>query len=204
MENNICRVICLLIWRAGGNCWDLPVSFWRGRDVCANAPCPEALSPCSGTSGRQQWEVWEKFLEYGILSLLSITPTSAVPRARENIFCFSSSFNLNPHPWLVLVYASGVGCTDPPNSLNTLGFAVWVLGRWRMRQGLLMNHPSRGCCPPRGSLETSQGCSLHHPGAGSSLGTGSLSIPGRWSLVSPSPEGADTLQKPLKPCLRNE
>lgn len=54
MENNICRVICLLIRRAGGNCWDLPVSFHRGRDVCASAPCPEALSPCCGTSGRQQ------------------------------------------------------------------------------------------------------------------------------------------------------
>lgn len=34
MENDICRVICRLIWRAGGNCWDLPVPPSRERERC--------------------------------------------------------------------------------------------------------------------------------------------------------------------------
>lgn len=47
----------------------------------------------------------------------------------------------------------GRGCTGPPLLLSTLGFAGWVLGWWALRQGLLRNYPSRGCCLPRGSLE---------------------------------------------------
>lgn len=66
-------------------------------------------------------------------------------------------------------------------------------------QGML---PTEGMDPWELRPQTSQGCSLHPPGAGCSLGTGSLSVPGRCSLVSPSPEGAAHCRGPLKPYLR--
>lgn len=60
---NMCRLVYLLIWRAGGNCWDLPVSLQRGRDMCVPLPTAQRLhlptvGPWAGSDGRCGMGVW--------------------------------------------------------------------------------------------------------------------------------------------------
>lgn len=89
MENNICRIICLLIRRAGGNCWDLPVLLPEREGCVCQCSMPRGSVSLLWDLGQavvggvgQVSGIWDSFIAQH-------HPHVCSSWGKENIFWFS-------------------------------------------------------------------------------------------------------------------